>query len=129
MERNIKAAKELLVRYEFITIDLITEVYNKIIEREGEDITPSGYDVMEQITGFSSIAKCILCQEAKKLSQKDIYYCQCCIYTINSSDDYLCIEETYKAIGEAHTPEDIYNALQARIEFLKQSINIYEAQS
>jgi hypothetical protein len=84
---------------------------------------------MERITGFSSIAKCMLCQEAKKLSQKDIYYCQCCIYTINNSDDYLCIEETYKAIGEAHTPEDIYNALQARIEFLKQSINIYEAQS
>ena len=129
MERNINAAKELLVKYEFITIDLITEVYNKIIEREGEDITPSGYDVMEQITGFSSTAKCILCQEAKKLVQKDNYYCQCCIYTINTSADYLCIEETYRALGDAHTPEDIYNALQARIEFLKQSINIYEAQS
>jgi hypothetical protein len=129
MERNIKAAKELLAKYESITIDQITKVYNMIIEQEGEDITPSGYDVMEQITGFSSIAKCMLCQEAKKLIQKDIYYCQCCIYTINNSDDYLCIEETYKAIGEADTPEDIYNALQARIEFLKQSINIYEAQS
>lgn len=129
MERNIKAAKELLVKYESITIDQITKVYNMIIEQEGEDITPSGYDVMERITGFSSITKCILCQEAKKLSQKNIYYCQCCIYTINSSDDYLCVEETYKALGNAHTPEDIYNALQARIEFLKQSINIYEAQS
>lgn len=129
MERNIKAAKELLAKYESITIDQITEVYNMIIEQEGKDITPSGYDVMERITGFSSIAKCILCQEAKKLSQKDIYYCQCCIYTINTSDDYLCVEETYKALGNAHTPEDIYNALQARIEFLKQSINIYEAQS
>lgn len=129
MERNIKAAKELLVKYESITIDQITKVYNMIIEQEGEDITPSGYDVMERITGFSSIAKCMLCQEAKKLSQKNIYYCQCCIYTINSSDDYLCVEETYKALGNAHTPEDIYNALQARIEFLKQSINIYEAQS
>lgn len=129
MERNIKAAKELLAKYESITIDQITEVYNKIIEQEGEDITPNGYDVMEQITGFSSIVKCMLCQEAKKLTQKDIYYCQGCIYTINTSDDYLCVEETYKAIGNAHTPEDIHNALQARIEFLKQSINIYEAQS
>jgi hypothetical protein len=129
MERNIKAAKELLVKYESITIDQITKVYNMIREQEEENITPSGYDVMERITGFSSIVKCILCQEAKKLVQKDNYYCQCCIYTINSSDDYLCVEETYKALGNAHTPEDIYNALQARIEFLKQSINIYEAQS
>jgi hypothetical protein len=129
MERNIKAAKELLVKYESITIDQITKVYNMIIEQEEENITPSGYDVMERITGFSSIVKCILCQEAKKLVQKNIYYCRCCIYTINSSDDYLCVEETYKALGNAHTPEDIYNALQARIEFLKQSINIYEAQS
>lgn len=129
MERNIKAAKELLAKYESITVDQITEVYNKIREQEKENIIPSGYDVMERITGFSSITKCMLCQEAKKLNQKDIYYCQCCIYTINTSDNYLCVEETYKALGNAYTPEDIYNALQARIEFLKQSINIYEAQS
>ena len=128
MERNINAAKELLAKYKSITIDQITEVYNKMIEQE-EDIMPNGYDVMEQITGFSSTVKCMLCQEAKKLVQKNIYYCQCCIYTINTSADYLCIEETYRAIGDAHTPEDIYNALQARIEFLNQTINIYEAQS
>ena len=128
MERNINAAKELLAKYKSITIDQITEVYNKMIEQE-EDIMPNGYDVMEQITGFSSTVKCMLCQEAKKLVQKNIYYCQCCIYTINSVFDYLCIEETYRAIGDAHTPEDIYNALQARIEFLNQTINIYEAQS
>lgn len=128
MKRNIKAAKELLAKYESITVDQITEIYNKIREQEEENITPSGYDVMEQITGFSSITKCILCQEAKKLVQKDNYYCQCCIYTINNSDDYLCIEETYKALGNAHTPENIYNALQDRIKFLKQSIETYETQ-
>lgn len=126
MKRNIKAAKELLAKYKSITIDQITEVYNKIIEQE--DITPCGYDVMERITGFSSITKCMLCQEAKKLSQKDIYYCQYCIYTINTSDDYLCVEETYKALGDVYTPENIYNALQDRIKFLKQSIETYETQ-
>lgn len=126
MKRNINAAKELLAKYKSITINQITEVYNKL--KEQEDITPCGYDVMEQITGFSSIIKCMLCQEAKKLAKRDIYYCQYCIYTINTSDDYLCVEETYKALGDAYTPEDIYNALQARIEFLKQSIEIYEAQ-
>ena len=128
MEKNINAAKELLANYKAITLDQIIKIHAEITEQE--DIIPSGYDIMEKLTGFSSVSKCMLCQEAQKLANNNHNFCKYCIY-INSDeiyDYYSCVNETYKALGEAYTPEKIYDALQDRIEFLEQSIVNYESQ-
>lgn len=135
MEKNINAARQLLERYESITLEMITEIWEKIKDPEVDPFFSNyGGSVLKELTGFGSLTKCLLCAEARQLAQQTEYaknnpaYCFHCIYVNNKQklDSYLCVEDTYRNLLRAKTPQEIYSALQLRIEFLQQAIQDYE---
>jgi uncharacterized protein (DUF433 family) len=104
----MKPVDELLKSYKSITLEEIQDWVNN-----GES------DVllfMKEKTGYGSIFTCVLCLN---------YYddgCVDCIYDGN----YGCMDkestETYHAIYDATTPEDLYTAIQNRIEYIESLI-------
>lgn len=135
MEKNINAARQLLEKYKSITLEMITEVWEKIKDPELDSfIANYGGSVLKELTGFGSLTKCLLCTEAKQLDQQTEYaqnnpiYCNHCIYVnyTQKSNGYSCVEDTYRNLLHAKTPQEIYSALQLRIEFLQKAIQDYE---
>ena len=137
MEKNINAARRLLEKYKSITLEMITETWERIKDPDPEAnpfFSNSGSAVLKELTGFGSLIKCLLCTEARQLAQQTEYarnnpaYCFHCIYVNNVQklDSYLCVEDTYRNLMHAETPQEIYSALQLRIEFLQKAIQDYE---
>lgn len=126
---NIKSANELLELYQSITIEHIKQVYDMLTSQSNKHIF--GHDVLEQLTGFGSYDSCKLCTEAKLISNsKDPrVFCKHCIYADSHYDDFYCIDVTYTAICDADTPEEIYEALQDRLNYLKQTLENYNGKS
>ena len=105
---NVEAFKELIDIYSDFTVEELTEFW---IE--------SGKYTMRELTGFS-IFGCTLCESANR-------NCENCLYSINKQSEYVpCVEETYDLIEFASTPQELYNALQKRIEFMKEVLKYYE---
>lgn len=111
---NVEAFKELIDIYSDLTVEELTEFWIN-----------DGKFTMRELTGFSSNA-CRLCKAA---DQK----CGNCLYSINYPNKYKqyvpCVEETYNLIEYAETPEELYNALQKRIEFMKEVLTHYKENS
>ena len=135
MEKNINAARQLLEKYESITLEMITEIWERLEDSDAHPFfSNSGSSVLKELTGFGSLVKCLLCTEARQLAQQTEYaqnnpaYCFHCIYVNNTQklDSYLCVEDTYRNLMHAETPQEIYSALQLRIEFLQKAIQDYE---
>lgn len=108
---NIEAFKELIDIYSDFTIEELTEFW--ILD---------GKWTMRELTGFSS-NDCRLCKAANEK-------CGNCLYSIdypNKCKEYVpCVEETYNLIEYAKTPQELYDALQKRIEFMKEVLKSYE---
>lgn len=75
---------------------------------------------MRGITGFGS-TQCILCIGANCI-------CKNCIYSFREyhKPDVPCIDIIYKEMEEAHSAEELYNAIQKRISYLTHIIKWYE---
>jgi LPS O-antigen subunit length determinant protein (WzzB/FepE family) len=106
---NVEAFKELIDIYSDFTVEELAEFW----------IENGGY-TMRELTGFST-SGCRLCKAANKK-------CCNCLYSINKkqSEHVPCIEGTYDLIEYAKTPEELYDALQKRIEFMKEVLKSYE---
>lgn len=125
---NIKAAKNLLNTYKEITKEQLEKVWSKL-EEEFEDQCIYGEDVMSEITGFGCTGTCILCKEDKKL-QKNVLDdpCDHCVYRLDPKglEGMYCINHTYKQISNAKNVDELFKALQERINYLEGIINLYE---
>ena len=122
----MKALIELIKEYKTITLEQLEGCFD-------ENHT-CGYHVMEVITGFGSVRTCSICEDArKKARNKGVaidsceYACRHCIYrqfplNLEYEDDLYCFDDTYHDISNAQSPEELYTALQKRIELLEDII-------
>lgn len=128
---NINAAEKLLSKYKEITLEQLEERFkllNTELRRECH-----GWNVMESFTGFGSCSTCILCLEAKKLSHSNSNGCKdCCDYCVYKLNDIpypYCIDKLYDKIVDSSNAKELYEALQERINYLEQIINLYYEKS
>jgi len=107
--KNIKEAKELVDRYESITLE----------EIEGDG---RGYLNVEILTGFGSTDSCTLCQAVSHKSC--IPNCGECFYEIITAT--LCDQgvnaESFDGICGADTPIKLRNAFRARAKHIRKLI-------
>lgn len=117
MKENIKEAKELLIKYKSLTLEQITECFDKLKDTYN---TITGYLVMRELTGFGTCYTCSLCKVINS-------NCDICIYSIYSvKEEYSCVNESYYLIAKAKTPDRIFYGVQKRIEFLENTIKLCE---
>ena len=107
---NVEAFKELIDIYSDFTVEELAEFWMN-----------DGRTTMCELTGFSSVHSCTLCKAAEG-------ECVNCLYKFKepNGEMFPCVEETYELIEYAETPEELYNALQKRIEFMKEVLKYYE---
>ena len=115
MVNNLKEAKELLEKYKSITLEELEEKY----EKKYAYIT--GYHVLNAITGFGSIKDCIICQKVHSI-------CYNCIYSfrLDIQSSAPCMDIIYQEMKEAMSAEELFNAIQKRINYLTHIIEWYE---
>jgi len=109
--KNIKEARELVKRYETITLEEIKNMYCDA----------------NDLTGFGSIETCTLCIKAD-------YDCSDCIYhkidKFGFGDTVRCYDDdnakTYDRIDEADTPVKLRNAFRARAKHIKSILEKFD---
>ena len=120
---NIKEFKELIGQYENLTLSEIEEEW-----------IDDGRSTMYELTGFGGCYSCSLCRAVgNKACGSDWYtdpngQCKNCVYIKRGTDFAYppCVEETYEDIDNAKSPQELYDAIQARIEFMKEILKSYE---
>lgn len=110
---NVEAFKELIDIYSDFTVAELTEFW-----------LGDGKTTMCELTGFSSVHNCMLCKAAYGK-------CENCLYKFKepNGEMFPCVEETYDLIEYAETPEELYDALQKRIGFMKEVLTYYKENS
>ena len=101
--KNLKEAKELIKRYETITLEEIKKAFLPEIAHH-----PAMF-----LTGCGSASKCIMCKGFS--CNECIYY----VYTVNSCFRGIN-EKTYNRIKIANTPRKLLNAYRARAKHIKE---------
>lgn len=121
---NTEAFKNLIEKYE--SIDLVD-----IEEEWDEEYFNDGHSVMRELTGFGGCCSCSLCQAVGTtrggLEWKTTCNCQNCMYyLVNPNGEYPpCVDDTYEAIDNAETPKELCDAIQDRIKYMKEVLEIY----
>ena len=108
----IKAAKELIDKYQSITLEQLKSLWESETEQNPECIIDGGW-ILGLITGFGSCA-CVLCKAANQS-------CLMCIHKYRPNWDYCgnpCVNDLYDNMAESRTPEELYKYIQNRIEYL-----------
>ena len=109
----IKAAKELIDKYQSITLEQLKSLWENEVEQNPTFV--DGDWVLSLITGFGSCA-CIVCKAAS-------YICTECIHKYNPKWDHIedcpCMNELYYSMSSSQSPEELYGYIQNRIEYLK----------
>lgn len=115
----VKAAKELIDKYQSITLEQLKSLWEKEVEQNPECVIDGGW-VLSLITNFGSCA-CILCKAANQ-------NCTLCIHSYSPNRNLLetpctdalyCTDELYCNMEESRTPEELYGYIQNRIKYLK----------
>ena len=117
----IKAAKELIDKYQSITLEQLKSLWENEVEQNPECVINGGW-VLSLITGFGSCA-CVLCKAANQR-------CFHCIHQYSPYRNLLampCTDELYCNMEEAKTPEELYGYIQDRIEYLKTLVSYAES--
>ena len=123
---NILSAKALLALYQEITLEQLQKREQQV-RKQG--LKPDGILMLKPLTGFGWITTCNLCREAKTIAQNwedSKVFCKHCIYNDSWFDNFYCIDITYQAICHANNANEVYEALQKRIDYLAKIINEYE---
>ena len=103
--KNLKEFKALIKRYESITLKEIEEVF--------DDTYIYTNDPANRLTGFGS-SKCPLCKKINVFNE-----CNGCVYTISRGCLKGINKETYNAIENADTSQELLNAFRARAKHMK----------
>lgn len=118
MVKNLESAKELVELYRSITIEQLKEVYNKLYTEDGAYFE----GVIHEITGFGSVRTCHLCKPING-------FCPDCIHGQGESYTMVCPcinDETYENIENAESIQDLYDAIQARADYIESLIKRVE---
>ena len=117
----IKAAKELIDKYQSITLEQLKNLWENEVEQNPTFV--DGDWVLSLITGFGSCA-CIVCKAAS-------YICTECIHKYNPKWDHIedcpCMNELYYSMSSSQSPEELYGYIQNRIEYLKTLVSYAES--
>ena len=119
----IKAAKELIDKYQSITLEQLKSLWESESEQNIGCIIDGGW-VLSLITGFGSCA-CVLCKASNQS-------CLMCIHKYNPDWNNCgnpCIDGLYCKMEEARTPEKLYEYIQNRINYLNELISYAEQQT
>ena len=119
----IKAAKELIDKYQSITLEQLKDLWKSESEQNLGCIIDGGW-VLSLITNFGSCA-CVLCKAANQ-------NCTLCIHKYNPYWDNFgnpCMDGLYCRMEEAHTPEKLYEYIQNRINYLNELISYAKQQT
>lgn len=119
---NLNEARELLEKYQSITLDDIERIY---LEGQEDNCIIDGHDVLNKLVGFGEEETCMLCKAVQG-------NCDICIYKFRNQKDFCippCVDLIYRAICDSLSPKDTFNALQKRISYLEHVIQYYEYQS
>lgn len=114
---NIKAFKDLIEKYENITLEEIQKEWKLLRNATGDDIAP-------ELTGFGSQCTCTLCRAVKE-------YCTKCVYFRRRRDDFMyCCNtgrnaKTYDDIENAKTSEELLKAFRQRAKHMKKAYSKY----
>ena len=122
MIKNLEAFKELLAHYKSLTLTELQYQWQKLEEDCDFDYVANGGDVMGSITGFGTTGSCILCQACKGV-------CEECVHSLSSDYngiDYPCLNISYLKMDDANCPEDLYEAIQYRIEYMEGLLNLLQ---
>lgn len=121
---NLDAARRLVEKYRSIT--------REELESNACEDDECWYEVLSKITGFGSLKKCYLCKECYK---KEAYGeascpdCTKCLYSWNTGGECCvpCInQDTYCAIHEAESLDELYEAIHNRADFIEDLIKEIE---
>lgn len=125
---NIEAFKNLIEKYESISLVNIKEGWDEFSSEES-----AAYYTLQNLTGFGSCNTCSLCEAVGTTiggrDWKTTCNCQNCMYYLVNPNGECppCVDDTYEAIDSAGSPEELYDAIQNRIKYMKQIVEIYEA--
>lgn len=90
----IKAAKELIDKYQSITLEQLKDLWENEVEQNPKYVIDGGW-ILDSITGFGNLSRCLLCKHANKR-------CEHCIHSYNPNwedkREFPCLEETYDKI-------------------------------
>ena len=113
--KNIKEFKELILKYESITLEEIEKHYNKLSREFAH----------ENLTGFGDAETCTLCISIKK-------DCSICTYSVTprlKKNDFHCMnsinEKTFDMISDATTPQELKAAYKARAKHMRNILKEY----
>jgi hypothetical protein len=120
--KNLKEAKELLEKYESITLEEIERTY---LENQERHYLFDGHDVLNKLVGFGDENTCMLCKAVQG-------ECDNCIYKFREREGFAippCVDLIYREICDSFNPKDTFKALQKRISYLEHVIQYYEYQN
>ena len=111
---NLKEAKELLDKYKGITLAQLEEAYKNKSRL-------SGIDFLDEITGFNIYnISYILCTPVFGV-------CKHCIYSFRLNEKSIpCMDIIYNEMCSANTAEELFVAIQKRINYLTHVIQYWE---
>lgn len=118
--KNLDAAKHLVQKYRSIT----KEDLDKFADECDEEL----FETLSRITGFGCFSSCCLCKECVNTDESDPN-CERCLYSRDGSgSSYLmCVEQsTYAAIRDAENISSLYEAIQARADYIESLIKEIE---
>ena len=114
--KNLKEFKELIERYETITLEEIKTEWKKQKGLHRDNIY-IGYSAIVSLTGFGSQSTCTLCQATKT----DFVHCNDCVY----GKSFGCLnddnEKSYDNVENARTPKGLLTAFRNRAEHLRKT--------
>ena len=119
---NIKAFKDLIERYENISLEEIEKEWKSLNAWRG--CIDTGEDIAPELTGFGSQTTCTLCRAVHECCTK-------CVYFRKRREDFMfCCNtgrnaKTYNAIENAETPEELLKAFRKRAEHMKKAYSKY----
>lgn len=116
---NIKEFKDLIEKYEKITLEEIQKIWKNYSDNSA--FVGTGADIAPLLTGFGSLSTCTLCRAVKEC-------CTECVYFRKRREDFMyCCNtgrnaKTYDAIKNAKTPEKLLEAFRKRAKNMKKYI-------
>jgi hypothetical protein len=115
--KNLREFKELIERYETITLDEIKTEWKIQKDKGWEDVDYLAYHTANKLTGFGSGSSCTLCKAVKD----EYVRCSDCVYQYS----YGCLndvnEKSYNKIENTKTARGLFSAFRNRAKHLKET--------
>ena len=127
MNYNVKAFKELIIKYRSITKEDIYKITDGYCLASLRTIT-----ILNKLTGFGNSDKCILCINAREIEGESVHFhsfCQYCLHRQDTNDYMLCLHhETYNNLSSKYftTVEDLLLLISQRADYLESIVKTYE---